>query len=416
MENPEVKQIPGGHQFHFSNKDVTFIIRQLRRDRSGNLVGEVDIYEGNTRKVSRIKQNFSNIVLPKNVKELGDLGIVNPHVPALLLNLREFVWGIYLAEDCVEEIWPTDDIPDPQYLIEPILPLNHSTIIFGDGGSGKSLLAALISIIAQLPYKDNTLGLITRDESSNVLYIDYEADKSESELRLSGLCRGINRTVGLKRLQGAQPVADCIEQLQGQVSKHGIKFLIIDSLAPATGGNINEAEPAIRLFNALRTLPEVTTLLVAHNAKDSLNNRAKSVYGSVFFTNLARSVWECKKSQSAGEDELVLSLKHIKSNRRLHLPLGFKFRFEDRAIYVDKQALGETDLSTELPLYLQVKQKLSGGPLTIEELAQMFTHTPKRMRELLRKYSSKHKNVSKRIFIQLPEDRWGVISDYGNLL
>jgi len=57
----------------------------------------------------------------------------------------------------VEEIWPLDDIPQPAYLIDPILPLHQPTILFGDGGAGKGHAAMTLGILAQLPFTDNRL-------------------------------------------------------------------------------------------------------------------------------------------------------------------------------------------------------------------------------------------------------------------
>ncbi len=57
----------------------------------------------------------------------------------------------------------------------------------------------------------------------------------------------------------------------------------------------------------------------------------------MFFTNLSRSVWECKSEQKAGEDEVTFSIKNTKANlSRLHPPLGYTYSFTDNSISVNK--------------------------------------------------------------------------------
>ena len=71
----------------------------------------------------------------------------------------------------------------------------------------------MLGILAQLPYKDNRLGISTRDEPTNVLYCDYESDSLDFTATLSGLCMGLGISVGLKRLTMVAPFFDSIEPL-----------------------------------------------------------------------------------------------------------------------------------------------------------------------------------------------------------
>jgi hypothetical protein len=87
---------------------------------------------------------------------------------------------------------------------------------------------------------------------------------------------------------------------------------------------LERAETAIRFFNALRSL-RVASLILAHVAK---NSEEKTIYGSVFFSNFARSAWEMKKAQEAGEHIIRVGLYHRKTNLGpLQQPLGFKLHF-----------------------------------------------------------------------------------------
>ena len=270
------------------------------------------------------------------------------------------------------DIWPSkDDDLTPAYLLEPILYLNHPAVIFGDYGSLKSLLALVIVYVAQLPYPDNKLGLVTLKESTQCLYLDYEDDPSSFRKRWGAIQRGfgIEAPMPILYRRMTNTLADSIDSLQQIKKDKDIKLLIVDSLGPAVRGNLNDSEPAIKYHEALRKLG-ITSLTLAHCSKDQLT-RKRTIFGSVFFTNLARSVWECKAEQETGEDEAVISLKHTKANlSKLHSPLGYRFTFTNDHITIAKTDLRDTGLSGELPLSVRIKDLLRGGAMPIKDIAE----------------------------------------------
>lgn len=272
----------------------------------------------------------------------------------------------------VQEIWASkDDNLVPSYLLEPILYLNHPTVIFGDYGSLKSLFALAIGYIVQLPYSDNNLGLITPKESTICLYLDYEDDPLNFRKRWSAIEKGFGIEAAMPILyrRMTTPLAESVETLQSIIADKDIKLLIIDSLGPAARGNLNDPEPAIKYHEAIRKLG-ITSLTIAHNAKDPLT-RNRTIFGSVFFTNLARSVWECKAEQETGEDEAIISVKHTKANlSKKHLPLGYRFTFADESIAIAKTDLNNTGLSGELSLSLRIKGLLQSGAKSVKEIAE----------------------------------------------
>lgn len=302
-----------------------------------------------------------------------------------------------------EEIWPSeDDDLAPSYLLEPILYLNHPTVIFGDYGSLKSLCSLAMAYVVQLPYHDNDLGLITATKSTNCLYLDWEDDRSSFSKRWTALEKGLGRgamSILYRRMTGT--LSDSVEQLQVIIHGKNIGLIIVDSLGPAARGNLNDPEPAIRYHAALRQLG-TTSLTLAHTAKDQFTKR-RSIFGSIFFTNLARSVWECKAEQETGEDEAVISLKHTKANlSRLHPPLGYRFAFGVNTIAVAKADLRDTGLSGELPLSFRIKDLLRGGAMAVKEIAEALNSTPDTTGRTLRRMRSKNQVV------KLEGDTWGL--------
>jgi len=304
----------------------------------------------------------------------------------------------------VQEIWASkEDTLTATYLLEPILYLNHPTVIFGDYGSLKSLFALIVGYIAQLPYSDNKLGLIAPRECTICLYLDYEDDTSSFRKRWSAIEKGFDVDAPMPMLyrRMTTTLADSVESLQQIIGDNQVKLLIIDSLGPAARGNLNEPEPAIRYHEALRKLG-ITSLTLAHCSKDQFS-RKRTIFGSVFFTNLARSVWECKAEQETGEDEAIISLKHHKANlSRLHPTLGYKFTFTNNSITVAKTDLRDTGLSGELPLRWQIRNLLRQGSLTIQNLAEQLNSNADTIGRTLRRMR-KDNQVTK-----LEDDTWGL--------
>jgi len=302
-----------------------------------------------------------------------------------------------------EEIWAAEgDTLTPSYLLEPLLYLNHPTVIFGDYGSCKSAFALVTAYTVQLPFKDNKLGLTTNGESTKCLYLDYEDDPSSFRKRWSALERGFNTApmpILYRRMTAA--LADSTDQLRRIVDDHGIKLLIVDSLGPAARGNLNDTEPAIKYHAALRQLG-ITSLTLAHTSKDQLSKK-RTIFGSVFFMNLARSVWECKAEQEIGEDEAIISLKHSKGNlSKLQPPLGYRFSFTNNSITVSKADLANTGLSGELPLTWQIKNLLKQGSFTTKEISDRLDKGTDTIGRTLRRMRDR-KQVAK-----LEGDTWGL--------
>ncbi len=303
----------------------------------------------------------------------------------------------------VEEIWPAEeDTLEVEYLLKPLLYLNHPAVIFGDYGSLKSLFSLAIAYVVQLPYHDNDLGLITAKQSIRCLYLDYEDDPSSFRKRWSALERGFGKgAMPILYRRMTAPLADSVEQVRRIIDNKGIQLLIADSLGLAAGGNLNEPEPAIKYHTALRQLG-VTSLTLAHTSKDQLSKK-RTIFGSVFFTNLARAVWECKAEQETGADEAVISLKHTKANlSRLHPPLGYRFTFTDNTIRIEKSDLIDTGLSGELPLSWQIKGLLRKGSFTVKEIAEQLNRGADTTGRTLRRMRANNQAI------KLENDTWGL--------
>ena len=277
------------------------------------------------------------------------------------------------------------------YSVYPICPSNQPTIIFGMGGLGKSLLCCYLAARASLgdgfdePLRDQ-LGV---RKKHRILYLDYEADAEEVKDRFDRLSVGIGIEMpSLKYRFCHQRLSDEIETIQKIVQEEEITMICVDSAGPASGGEPEKSQAAMDFFTAIRTL-KCTTVVVAHQAKPQPGTNNGMPFGSAFWWNMARSIWQIDKEGEPGTDRIEVGLFHRKVNSgRLHRPLGFRFEFvEDlenptrSMIKVQRLSLDKSELRKQLPLLDHIKALLydteitPDGLLTAQQLAE-FTEKP----------------------------------------
>lgn len=195
----------------------------------------------------------------------------------------------------------------------PLIPLNAVTILFGDRGSTKSLIAEGITFCTAMgePFMGQ------RMPQGPVLYCDYEDNERNFRRRLDRLAEGL----GMALLPGAvhylnlmgMPIADAARAIRAKVVADGIVLVIIDSLGPATGGDPASAEAAIATMQALRSLG-VTVLCLAHVPKNHSGDQPKDPFGSVYYSNLSRRTWYIERVQEEASDQVDVGLYCKKVN------------------------------------------------------------------------------------------------------
>src|SRR5262249_41704960 len=128
------------------------------------------------------------------------------------------------------------------------------------------------------------------------------------------------------------PLHQEVHQIARQVAERGIQLLIVDSVALASGGDLASPDAAIKLQRALRTIG-CASLVLAHTSKSVQEGQEKTAYGTVFFRELARNVWEL---QRANGDHPVRVALHQKKNNfgPTHPALGFEFTFSPDAVLI----------------------------------------------------------------------------------
>ncbi|MBI2059545.1 MAG: bifunctional DNA primase/polymerase [Nitrospirae bacterium] len=255
---------------------------------------------------------------------------------------------------------------DTRWLIDRIVTLGVPTILFGDGGTGKSLLALACAVAHQGgcgPLMDscNTWG--------KAFYLDWESDSDEHKARLRQMVtdQGLP-PIGYRRCIG--PLYDQRRQIKRLVGEGGYSFIVYDSAGAASGGELESAEGALKFFEAVRFIGG-TSLVIAHVAK---NVTQEKPIGSGYWHNMARATWEMKRGQAPGEDVIQVGLFNRKCNGgRLEAPMGFTIRFTGGRITFEKS---EFDAMPEavaggLAQWQRVEMALKNGPKTVPEIAEI---------------------------------------------
>lgn len=299
----------------------------------------------------------------------------------------------------------------PAFLIEPMLPLGETSCMYATGGSGKGWNAGVLALAAM-----NGLTLpggirFAAARTVPVLYLDYESTQADLEERLYLLGRGLGcASNALHYRRMTRPLSDDAAALRADVSRLGIGLVVLDSLAPACGPEPEGADAVIRTMNDLRAFgPSVTRLVIAHVSKTAAESKGADAkpYGSIFTWNLSRSVWELRRSDDDGGDDLVVGLYHRKANRgRLHPPIGLRFAFAEDSIGLASCDLSESsDLIARTSTPQRIRAFLKPGALTAAELTEALGISGAVVSATLRRMASRGQVV------RLPDTRpikWGL--------
>lgn len=284
------------------------------------------------------------------------------------------------GEPLLDAVANTEDLKPPEYLIYPFLPLGQPSILLGPRSSIKSTLALAWATIAALGYWNNPLQLKVREEEITVLWLDYETSHKGFEYDQGRILNGLNLApFAIKYRRCFRPIVDDIERIITMVLETKARLIVIDSLGPAAGKELKESDAAIMLHNTTRSL-DVTLLFLAHPPKGI---ESATVYGSVFFENLARSIWQIKKKMAKGSDTAHLLLHHIKPYKSQEFTnQGYKVTFTPKKIVfeVEDPALhfGEADEENTD----KVMTVLTSGGLSTQEIATETGLEPNNIRAI----------------------------------
>ena len=219
----------------------------------------------------------------------------------------------------------------PRQIITDIAWEGMPTVIYGSGGVGKSMLGLAFANAVHSGLPIAGLEAIR----GNALILDYETSWDETWRRSSQILAGAG--VGREKMVYyrfcTSPLSQDLPALKRQIAEKDISFVVVDSVAPACGGDPEMAASTIQYFNALRALSSVdkpiTSISIAHVKKNSEAEGSSGPFGSVYWTNLPRAVFNVYSGQRENTNFVDIGMVHTKTNvGKLLTKKGFRITWD----------------------------------------------------------------------------------------
>ncbi|CCV06704.1 RecA-family ATPase (modular protein) [Mesorhizobium metallidurans STM 2683] len=207
------------------------------------------------------------------------------------------------------EFFPASDLSGPppsrEWLVPDLIPNGTVTLLGGDGGTGKSLLALQLAVaVTTRRFWINRLPM-----AGPALVISAEDDKAELHRRLADIARAENITLDdLRQLtlaslagdnallatltkSGVLDVSPLYHALDAKIAEQRPKLVILDTLADLYPGNENDRAQARQFIGLLRGIAirhQCAVVLLAHPSLSGLAT-GTGTSGSTGWNNSVRS-------------------------------------------------------------------------------------------------------------------------------
>lgn len=371
MSKPDISPTISGYHFAWP-EGVNITVSRLRVHNSdGRVTGEILIKNKEATLYPQTQINFSVDRTRNSLAKALNERFKGHDWQAIIDQLCYHVQDKARQGEPVIELWTSEDIKPPQYLVYPFVIANQPNVLFGPPESGKTQVAMMLCIIMMLPWNDNPLGLRAPSESYHPLWLDYEADRDTTQWNFKRIVQGAGvGDVALPYRRCRMPLADDIEQVSNHMDKIKANCIVIDSLAKAAGGDLDKSESPTRLFGAIDQL-RCTTIILAHTSKGGEGR--KTIYGSTFFEAYARSIWEIKSSRDG--ETLHVGLWDNKANFRGKLdPVAFSFNYDDEHIFINVEDIKNVDdFMRHLSVSGRIMEALKDSSKSPQELKEILS-------------------------------------------
>jgi len=249
----------------------------------------------------------------------GDSQIVEMVISAETLLPRASTWPVLFASSLQGK-----PIPPRQWLWENWIPDRVVTLLTGDGGTGKSLLAMQLAVSVALGREFMGAPVAPR----RVLYLAAEDDQDELHRRIAAILEAegadfadLDDRLILKVVSGDEALLASVDQggrrlvstalydnLRNYCRDNGVQVLVVDTAADTFGGieiDRSQVTRFIRLLEAVGRDNAGAVVLVAHPSVAGLKDRT-GISGSSAWRNAARSVIWLRKPD---DDEATEGVK-----------------------------------------------------------------------------------------------------------
>ncbi len=201
----------------------------------------------------------------------------------------------------------TIDIKPRQWLVHDWIPIGQPTLLYGDGGSGKSLVAKQLCAAVAMGHHP-WLGLQTSAGKS--LFLTAEDDTEELHRRLVDICASMRiqlsdlTNMEIMSLVGADASLATynaktnmltpnlkLDELESKIKEFHPNLVVLDTLADVFPADENQRLLARQFIGMLRTLAyqnNCAVLILAHPSRTGLQDQS-GTSGSTGWSNSVRS-------------------------------------------------------------------------------------------------------------------------------
>ena len=219
--------------------------------------------------------------------------------------------------------WATLPVPKREWLVPDLIPMRKVTALYGDGGTGKTLLAMQLMVARAVgrPF----LGLEVRQ--GRVYGLLAENDVDDTHITLDTIARHYGLSLAdLKDKMRVAPRAGydnalmhqdaqderLFKQLLADIKSFGPDLVVLDTAADLYAGNENDRVQVNRFVKAYCERIAIETgaavVLCAHPSREGLRSGDGSA-GSTAWSNAVRSRLYLRRDSEDDADHRVLELK-----------------------------------------------------------------------------------------------------------
>jgi hypothetical protein len=361
VSQPVHERTAGTHVLTFEGEEILVKLDRIRENSRYEVHGEIMVAKAGVGRESHLHQARLNMTSTTARKTVADYcsersggvptkedwrGLIEMACLLVISAHREGEPFLWLTE--------VEDESRNDFLLSPAILDGRPQVLFADGGTGKTLLAHYWAVLIASGASANGFTAT----QGNVMILDYETDRTDTRDRISWIAKGLGIEVpqNIVYRYCHQAVADDVEVLGGFIQRNDIAFVMIDSANSAVGGEPESAESVSKYFTALRSF-KVASLTLAHVSKSV--GGSGGPFGSVFWRNYPRQVFELQSDQQPGEAQFTLGVSQVKTNwgqREPPIALSVAFDTLERSVVFGRTAAINMD---KLKKKLLTKDKIT---------------------------------------------------------